>query len=109
MEDPKPSIQPSNLDRLKTKVEENKTAVVAATGFVAGVAATLWCVKSPSASYNPAMPIPGLLLTEEDIKRRMAAGILAALFIDSQGWTEKYMKWAYMRADEIADEINATN
>lgn len=112
MEDPKLS----KLDQLKAAAEEHREALIAGAGFTLGVAATLWCVKNPQraakrypwgSSYNSDQPIPNLLLTEEDIKRRMAAGILAALYIDKQGLTEKYMKWAYTRADEIAEEMAA--
>lgn len=89
----------SRMDRVKSAFENNRTLIVAGTGFVTGVAATLWCIERPErypfgSSYSPQQPIAHLLLNEEQIKRRIAAGILFDLFIRDQQLTEEFTEFA---------------
>lgn len=91
-------VESSKLSRLKVKFEANKTAIVASTGFVSGVAVTLWCLK-PS-MYDPGMPIPGLLVSEDSIKRDIVAGIIAVEFFKKKGLIDEFVEYANARVAE---------
>lgn len=92
------AVESSKLSRLKTKFEENKTVVVAVTGFAAGIAATLWCIEIPK--YDPSMPIPGLLVDEDSIKRDIVAGIIAVEFFKKKGLVDEFVEYADKRVAE---------
>jgi hypothetical protein len=47
------------------------------------------------------LPIAGLNLTEEQIRRDVAAGILAVEFFKNKNLTEEYIDFANQRADEL--------
>lgn len=91
-------VEPSKLSRLKTKFQENKTAIVAVTGFAAGIAATLWYFEVPK--YDPSMPIPGLLVDEDSIKRDIVAGIIAVEFFKKKGLVDEFVEYADARVAE---------
>ena len=82
----------TKLDQLKAKFEENKVPIVAGAGFVAGIAATLYCVKF--SDYDPEQPIPDLLLTEGFIKRNLGASILAVDFLRLKGLEDEFSEFA---------------
>lgn len=107
---PEPELL-STQHKIRKFVEENKTSIIAGTGFVAGIATTLWCVERPSrypwgSIYNPNQPIPGLLMDEERIKRNIAVGFLVVEYFKSKGLTEEFIEFADQRAIEIFEAVS---
>lgn len=112
MEDPKPS----KLDRLKAAAKKHREPIIAGTSFAVGVAATLWCIKNPDrvasrypwgSSYNPDRPISDLLLNEEQIKRRIAAGILYALFVRDKHLTDEFAEFVEFANQHVAEFVES--
>lgn len=102
--------------KTKKLVNDHKTAVIVGVSFTGGIAATLFCLK-PAVSSPPAklfaelsldLANPAefpLVLSEEEIKRRLAAGILFDMYIRKQGLCEGFDNYA----ETVIEELVGTN
>jgi hypothetical protein len=89
---------------VRTKYYEHRTELVAGTAFVAGVAATLYCVKG----YNPNKPIPGLLMTERDLLKNVGASVVAVEYLKERGLSEDFVGYAKNFIETNKDTIAET-
>jgi hypothetical protein len=110
------------IQRAKELARKYSYELTFAGGIVVGIGIVAVSLKQPDyvegrypfgTNYNPDQPIPGLLLSEDEIKRDLVTGIMVAGFLEekkllkelvafSAGWREELQK-AYESRDSDAD------
>lgn len=106
----------TQIEKVKKFIDDHDLEIACGVGVVAGIAATtIWMKPSSTVEtiyheffvpvYDPNQPIPGLLLSEEAIKREIATGILVVEFLKNKGLSDEFTEFAHKRAAEMVKEL----